>query len=93
MHDQRDAECGPRAAGEFRPVCARGRWQALAGHAREIDAGLLEYRAALQHARASATALGALPRVFDEARAAVGCLQRRADAILQFMQEGLHDVD
>ncbi len=90
MHDQRHAERGPRTTGQIRSVCARRRRQARAGYKREIHPGLLEHRAVLQHASATATAFGTLPCILDKPRVAIGRFQRGADAILQVVQEGLH---
>src|SRR3982750_2250131 len=71
-----------------------GRWrQPGARDLREIDAGLLEHRAALHHARAAAAAFGALPRVLDEAAATVGGFEALADSILQALKEGPHALD
>ena len=83
VEHQRHADRAPRGAGQLRPRGARRRRQRGAGHIGEADAGLLEHRAVAQDPRAPAAAFGALPRVLDEARAAVGGFDRGADAVLQ----------
>ena len=75
MDHQRHAERLERAALEFRARGGcRGR-QAGAAHVREIDPGLLEHVAALEHARPPTAATGAIPTVFAK-RFAVFCSQR-----------------
>src|SRR5579884_1159215 len=93
MQHQRHAERGPGAVGELRTRRAGCRRQARAVHVREIHPALLEHAALLQHARAPAAAVRALPQILDEARAAVGGFQRRAQAVLQRGEVGRHRLD
>ena len=82
----------------------RRRRQARARDFGKVDAGLLEHRALLEHARAPTadqrgrglavvTVRVASPRVFDEAPLAIGGLECRADAVLQIEQPRAHRVD
>ena len=93
MHDERDAERGPRATRDRGPLRARRRRQPRARDFGEIDAGLLEHRALLHDARTPAAAFGALPGVLDEAAAAIGGFEAPADAILQVREECPDAVD
>src|SRR5690606_14118186 len=90
VEHQRHAHRLPGRAGQLRARGRGRRRQPVAGHVGEADPGLLEHRALAQYPGAAAAAQVAagvariaLPGVLGEAGAAVGDLDRGADAVLQ----------
>ena len=86
MNNQRHTdrlECLPR---QLRPRLGCRRWQLIAEHMREADAGLLEDRAIAQDAAQTAAAARSLPRIAFERRFAVKLLEFGNNAALQRLQ-------
>src|SRR5690606_11652505 len=80
VHDQRDRDRLVGAARELRAALGGGGGQRLAARVREVDGGLLDHLAVLEHTRARERAARRLEALLAEARRAVLALERGADA-------------
>jgi hypothetical protein len=86
VNDQRDRRGFVAAPGELGPPLRRRRRQRLADRVRKVHRGLLDHRAALEHAGPRDAAGRRLEALLAEARAAILGFQRRADPILEILQ-------
>ena len=88
VRDQRDRDRLEGRAGELGAPRGRGRRERLAARVGEVDGGLLEEGAVLEHPRTREGVARALEALLAEAGAAVLRLEGRADPVLQAEEPG-----
>ena len=86
MNDQRKGDRLEATTCELRTPLGRGGWHSRALRVREVHRSFLDDGAPLEYTRPGESAAG-LFALFGEVRAAILCLERAADAVLEVEQK------